>query len=415
MSSSPQHPHDSPALSTRASVMPRSSIRRLFTSAFALKREGVKVYGLHIGDPDFDMPQRIADGLSAAVAEGLTHYSPMAGIPALREAIRAHRQKRMGIDIPLNRVIVSQGATQALNSSMQLCVDSGSRVIFPMIYFPNYIQQSTLAGIDVDFHELDNSFQPYLDRLDSLVTPRTRAILINTPSNPTGVLFPPQTVRALYEFARRHNLWIISDEAYSDFVYRGEYLSPLSIDWEYPEAERRVIAIYSFSKSYAATGLRLGYMIAPNDNTAFRLELMNEPLTGSLTTPIQHAMVQALAVDDTDLRQKSLQERWQLAGDMLGESGLSYAQPDGGLFYFIDISPTGMNGDEFADRLLAEEHVAVVPGSGFGLVGSRDAAGNLSFAPNELAARCVRVSFAAPREDVQEGVKRLVGFIKRNS
>jgi aspartate/methionine/tyrosine aminotransferase len=415
MSSSPQPPHASPELSTRASVMPRSSIRRLFTSAFALKREGVKVYGLHIGDPDFNMPQRIADGLSEAVAAGHTHYSPMAGIPALRESIQVHRHKRMGIDIPLKRVIVSQGATQALNSSMQLCVDSGSRVIFPMIYFPNYIQQTTLAGIGVDFYELDNSFQPYLDRLDKLVTPETRAMLINTPSNPTGVLFPPETVRALYEFARRHDLWIISDEAYSDFVYRGEYLSPLSIDWEYPEEERRVIAIYSFSKSYAATGLRMGYMIAPTDNAAFRLELMNEPLTGSLTTPIQYAMVQALAVDDTAERCDKLRERWQLAGDMLGESGLSYAQPDGGLFYFIDISPTGMNGDEFADRLLAEEHVAVVPGSGFGLVGSYDKAGNLSFAPNELAARCVRVSFAAPREDVEEGVKRLVGFIKRNS
>ena len=415
MSSAPQHPHDSPALSIRATVMPRSSIRRLFTSAFALKSEGVKVYGLHIGDPDFAMPQRIADGLSEAVAAGHTHYSPMAGIPALREAIRAHRQKRMGIDIPLNRVIVSQGATQALNSSMQLCVDSGNHVIFPMIYFPNYIQQSTLAGINVDFYELDNGFQPYLDRLDSLLRPTTRAILINTPSNPTGVLFPPQTVRALYDFARRHDLWLISDEAYGDFVYRGEYLSPLSIDWEYPEEERRVIAIYSFSKSYAATGLRMGYMIAPNDNAAFRLELMNEPLTGSLTTPLQYAMVQALAVDDTATRCEDLRARWQLAGALLGDSGLNFAQPDGGLFYFIDISPTGMDGDEFADRLLAEEHVAVVPGSGFGLVGSHDAAGNPCFAPNALAARCVRVSFAAPKEDLEEGVKRLVGFIKRNS
>lgn len=395
--------------------MPRSSIRRLFTSAFALSSEGVKVYGLHIGDPDFDMPQRIADGVSDAIAAGHTHYSPMAGIPALRDAIVSHRQRRMGIEIPRNRVIVSQGATQALNSSLQLCVDSGRRVLFPMIYFPNYIQQSTLAGVEVDPYELDESFQPVLEKLEQQVTPDTRAMLINTPSNPTGVLFPPETVRALYELARRHNLWIISDEAYSDFVYRGEYLSPLSIDWEYTEEERRVIAVYSFSKSYAATGLRMGYMVAPNDEAAFRLELMNEPLTGSLTTPIQLAMVRALEVDDTAERRDALLERWKLAGELLAGCGLKFAQPDGGLFYFIDISPTGMDGDTFADRLLAEEHVAVVPGSGFGLVGSRDGDGNLGFEPNALAARCVRVSFAAPRADMEEGVKRLVGFIQRNS
>ncbi|MCB1218674.1 pyridoxal phosphate-dependent aminotransferase [bacterium] len=415
MSPAPQQSGLSPQLSTRASVMPRSSIRRLFTSAFALKSEGVKVYGLHIGDPDFDMPERIAEGVSDAIAAGHTHYSPMAGIPALREAIVRHRQARMGIEIPLNRVIVSQGATQALNSSLQLCVDSGNRVLFPMIYFPNYIQQSTLAGVEVDPYELDENFQPLLEKLEQQVRPETRAMLINTPSNPTGVLFPPQTVRALYEFARRHNLWVISDEAYSDFVYRGEYLSPLSIDWEYPEAERRVIAVYSFSKSYAATGLRMGYMIAPNESAAFRLELMNEPLTGSLTTPLQHAMVAALAEDDTAVRRDALLERWQLTGELLADCGLKFAYPDGGLFYFIDISPTGMDGDTFADRLLAEEHVAVVPGSGFGLVGSRDQDGNLSFAPNELAARCVRVSFAAPRTDLEEGVKRLVSFIRRNS
>ncbi len=415
MSTVPQQPGQHPALSMRASVMPRSSIRRLFTSAMTLKREGVKVYGLHIGDPDFRMPQRIADALTDAIEAGHTHYSPMAGIPALREAIQAHRNTRMDIDIPLNRVIVSQGATQALNSSLQLCVDSGNRVLFPMIYFPNYIQQSTLAGIEVDVYELDESFQPLLVRLEQQVTSKTRAMLINTPSNPTGVLFPPGTVRALYDFARRHNLWIISDEAYSDYVYRGEYLSPLSIDWEFPEEERRVIAIYSFSKSYAATGLRMGYMVAPNDETAFRLELMNEPLTGSLTTPLQWAMVQALAEDDTAVRRNALLERWQLAGELLAECGLRFAKPDGGLFYFIDISPTGMDGDTFADRLLAEEHVAVVPGSGFGLVGSRGEDGNLSFTPNELAARCVRVSFAAPLADLEEGVKRLVGFIRRKS
>ncbi|MCB1220495.1 MAG: pyridoxal phosphate-dependent aminotransferase [Planctomycetales bacterium] len=415
MSPAPQQSGTGPELSTRASVMPRSSIRRLFTSAFALSSEGVKVYGLHIGDPDFDMPQRIADGVSDAIAAGHTHYSPMAGIPALRDAIVSHRQRRMGIEIPRNRVIVSQGATQALNSSLQLCVDSGQRVLFPMIYFPNYIQQSTLAGVEVDPYELDESFQPVLEKLEQQVTPDTRAMLINTPSNPTGVLFPPETVRALYDFARRHNLWVISDEAYSDFVYRGEYLSPLSIDWEYPEEERRVIAVYSFSKSYAATGLRMGYMLAPNDSAAFRLELMNEPLTGSLTTPLQYAMVRALEVDDTAERRDALLERWQLAGELLAGCGLKFASPDGGLFYFIDISPTGMDGDTFADRLLAEEHVAVVPGSGFGLVGSRDAAGTLAFTPNALAARCVRVSFAAPRADMEEGVKRLVAFIRRNS
>jgi len=410
--------------------MPRSSIRRLFNAAKALEAQGVDVYRLDIGDPDFTMPDRMSEAISAALARGETHYSPMPGIPELRAAIAAHASRQ--IEVMLSpaeaargkqrtgkqlfdaaQVVASQGATQALNACMQLCCERGGGVLLPAVYFPNYIQQIALAGIDARFYQLDERFQPRLSELEGLATPKLCALLINTPSNPTGALFPPATVRALYDFAREHNLWIISDEAYWDFVFEGEHLSPLAVDLEYPEAERRVLAIFSFSKSYAATGLRMGYTVTPREDVAAQLGLLNEPLTGSLTTPLQWGMLAALEIDDAGERRESLHGRRQLACDILRHSGFDVKPPAGGLFYFIDVSATGLDADAFADALLAEEHVAVVPGSGFGLVPKRDAQGRLSFTPNELARRCVRICFAVPEARLREGVARMASFIAR--
>jgi aspartate aminotransferase len=408
------HPHG-PAISRRSAVMPRSAIRRIFNAAIALQDAGRDVVRLDIGDPDFDLPARISEAVAGAFASHRTHYSAMVGMPEARNAIADHMERRFNMPGPdedrYGRIVVNQGATQALNSAMQLCCDAGESILLPEVYWPNYIQQVTLAGIRPRFYRVDDNFQPHLPDLAALTDGTTRAVLMNSPSNPTGALFPEETVRAIYDFCRERGLWLISDEAYCDFVYEGEHVSPLALDWEHPVEERRVIGVFSFSKSYAATGLRLGWTVTPRDDVTLTLATMNEPLTGSLTTPLQLGLAAGVGVEDAAERRDALRGRWQLCGEILTESGLSFDPPAGGIFYFVDISPTGMSADEFADTLLEQEGVAVVPGSGFGLQPTFHEDGRVTFAPGERSARCVRLCFAVAEERLREGVKRMARFI----
>jgi aspartate aminotransferase len=402
------------ASSQRARELPRSGIRKIYNAARELEARGIDVIRLDIGDPDFNLPERVTEATNEAMLRGETHYSPMIGLPEARSAIASHMGERIGMPEGnrLDHIVVNQGATQGLNAAMQLTCGIGDSLLMPEIYWPNYIQQTVLGGIQPRFYRLTDRFQPVLEDLETLCDETTRAVLVNTPSNPTGALFPPETVRAIYDFAVSRGLWIISDEAYCDFVYEGDHLSPLQLDWERPPEQRRVVAVYSFSKSYAATGLRLGWTISPRADVTLQLATMNEPLTGSLTTPLQFGMAAALENDDTQLRRDALRPRWEHAGQVLRESGLPFDPPAGGLFYFIDISATGLPAEAFAAELLEEQNVAVVPGDSFGLQPTRHADGTTTFAAGERAQRCVRLCFAVPEECLREGVKRIAQFIQ---
>jgi len=399
-----------PAISRRAATMPFSSIRRVFQAVQQLADEGIEVIPLHIGDPDFALPARISQAISTALNEGQTHYSSMPGIWPLREAIAAHLERKYGVACGARRVVCSHGATQALNACLHLTCDAGSNILMPEVYFPNCLQQAILANVEPRFYLLDETYQPRLGALDSLVDDQTRAILINSPSNPTGAVFPVETMQALHEFARARGLWLISDEAYIDFVYEGTYRSPLQLDWQYPEAERCVLTVFSCSKSYAATGLRMGWTVAPREAVAVRLGLINEPMTGSLATPLQWGVIAALSTDDTEGRRDSLNHRRRLVADILAQHGIPFVPAAGGMFLFLDVSATGMTGDEFADALLAQERVAIVPGSGFGQAPGDTDDGQPAFAPCELARRAVRVCFGIAEDKLVEGLKRLARF-----
>ncbi len=401
-------------LSRRSAQMPQSSIRRIFNAAMELQRQGRNVVRLDIGDPDLDLPERIADGVTEAFHQRRTHYSAMTGIRELREAIALHLEASRDVACGLEQVTVTQGGTQALNAALQLTCDPGDTILMPEVYWPNCIQQTTLAGVNPKFYPLDDRFQPCLEALEDVLGPGLKAILVNSPSNPTGAVFPPQVVEAIYDFADRHDLWIISDEAYTDYVFDVPHLSPLQLDWEQAPSLRRVLAVFSFSKSYAATGLRMGWVVAPDRHVARRLALLNEPLTGSLTTPLQWGLVQAFAEDDAGRRRHAVRRRRDLAHSLMTESGISVAPPQGGLFYFLDVSSSGMNGDRFADRLLEEEGVAVVPGSGFGLHPRSDPAGGVRFEAAPRADRCVRICFAVPEEALRKGIPRLAEFLRRS-
>jgi aspartate aminotransferase len=408
--------HHGPQASPRAQDMPRSPIRRIFNAARELEADGVDVIRLDIGDPDFTLPPRVSAGISASLARGETHYSPMAGVPALREAIGGHLKRRHSLpasaETVAHHVVVNQGATQALNSALNYTCGLGDSILLPEIYFPNYIQQCTLAGVRPRFYPLDAGYVASPAGLARADGERVRAVLMNSPGNPTGAVFPAGIVSAIQRFCVEHGLWLISDEAYCDMVFEGETLLPLVPDWQLAPEARCVISVFSFSKSYAATGLRLGWMLLPTLDAAGTLSVMNEPFTGSLTTPLQWGMVEALRVDDAAERREALRPRWRLTAQALRDSGLPFEPPGGGLFFFVDVSATGLSGEDFALRLLREHSVAVVPGAGFSLVPHYGADGRISFAPNPRAERCVRLCFGGPAERLAVGVERMVSFIR---
>ncbi|HUG44590.1 MAG TPA: pyridoxal phosphate-dependent aminotransferase [Acidobacteriota bacterium] len=402
-----------PELSRRSKNLPASPIRRIFALASQIEESGEEVFRLDIGDPDFILPSRIRDGIVRALAEGETRYSAMAGISALRSALAAHMNRKMGLGIGPQQIVVHQGATQALNAAILMTCGPSRTLLLPEIYWPNYLQQAILGSVRTRFYPLTQEFLPDIGRLRRHFTPGMRALLVNSPANPTGAVHLPRVVRAIYAFAREHNLWILSDEAYVDFVFEGETLSPLQIDSEFPEQERRVVGLYSFSKSFAATGLRMGWSVWPSVEAGQLAGRMNEPLTGSLTTPLQWGMVEALREDDSGQRREALRPRRDLVSAVFRKRGLKISPPAGGLFYFVDVRPTGLSGEEFADQLLREERVAVVPGRGFGLVPTTGEKGGLQFEASSMAERCVRLCFAVPEELLREGVSRFASFFLR--
>ncbi len=403
-----------PSLSRRSLAIPPSPIRRLFNMAISLERSGEKVFRLDIGDPQLQMPARISEGIRTAIEAGHTHYSPMNGIPELREAIAGHMSRRLGSPVNAKRVVVSQGASQGLNAALQLTCDVGDTLLLPEVHWPNYLQQAVLAGVNTRFYDLNDRFQPRLEHLAQQIDGSVKAILVNSPSNPTGAVFPRSVVEALDNLAQRFDLWLLSDDAYTDYSFDQPCFSALELDCLRPRPERRVLGIYSFSKSYACTGMRMGWTVTPTVEVADQLALLNEPLTGSVTTPIQWGMVRALEEDDTADRREVLNRRRLLAGGLLAGAGQPVELPAGGLFYFLDIGSTGLDSEQFAQQLLEEERVAVVPGTGFSLRSRREADGRIITEASPRARTHIRLCFAVGEAELQEGIARLAAFVARN-
>jgi aspartate aminotransferase len=416
-----------PVPSLRSSLIPFSPIRTMFRLADEMERAGGgPVYRLHVGDPDFAPPDSVLEATTAALRGGKTHYASTAGVQELRAAIGEKARTRNAIAATTEHVIVTPGSTQALFSTLEVLFGPGEETLLPEIYWPNYVQQVLLLGGKPVFYPLGAGYQPDVEATRRLVTPRTRAILINSPSNPTGAVFPRPTIRALYELARDRDLWVLSDEAYEDFVFGGEHVSPASFERDLPESERRVFTLFTFSKSYAMTGLRLGCIVAPSLHAATLLRKCQEPLVASAATPTQWGAIPALGRQEregVERMRDTYRRRRDLALSLLRPAGLADYLPEGAFYIMADISPTGMTGDAFAEALLREERVAVAPGAGFALLpefhpdGSLRAVPSPSGAPdyptNPKARHRVRIAFCVSDEDLKEGLIRLVRFADR--
>jgi aspartate aminotransferase len=391
-----------PEVSRRSQWIPFSPIRAMFRLADEMERAGRgPVIRLHVGDPDFPPPDAVVDATHAAMRAGRTHYAPSVGIHDLRVALAEKVARRNGLAAGPEQVIVAPGSTEALVAVMALTLHPGDEILIPEVYWPNYVQQALLASARPVFYPLGDGYVPDAAGVRRAATPRARVLLINSPSNPTGAVFPERTLRALYDLARERDLWILSDEAYEDIVFDARHVSPGSFEAALPESERRVISLFTFSKSYAMTGFRLGYIVAPGASASTLLRKVQEPLVGSTAAMIQWGGLAALREEAGAARMReAYRRRRDLAVSRLREAGLVDYTPQGAFYVLADVSASG-----FA---LAPEF-----GPDGAPVGAMTAAGAPEYPVLAKARHRVRIAFCVSDEELTEGLARFVRFAER--
>lgn len=377
--------------SSIASTMPVSRIREIMELAW----EDPEVIHLEVGEPDFPTPEHVVEAAYEAARTGHTRYAPNAGLPELREALADKVTRRNRYEANPDQVLVTQGGIQALYLVLLALLEPGDEVMLPDPAWPNFRMIAHLLGARVLPYPLvsEGDFLPRLEDLERLVTPRTRAILVNTPSNPLGTVVPRELVDTLLEFARRRELWYISDEVYDEIVFDDAFVSAGAV----ADASDRLVSIYSFSKVYAMTGWRVGYLVAPPD-LAKLLTGMQEPIVSCVNTPAQLAALAAVTGPQDIVREmrESYQERRDELLEILERGNLPSSQPSGAFYVWTDVSAANVPSMDFARSLIEREHVAVAPGSAFG----------------DLGEGYVRLSLASSREDLLDGASRLVRFVQ---
>ncbi|MGB4137103.1 MAG: pyridoxal phosphate-dependent aminotransferase [Microbacterium sp.] len=376
-----------PSIAPGAAHMPRSGIRRVMDAAW---KSGEPFIGMHVGEPDFAPPPHVVLAAQEAYAEGETHYVPNAGIPALRRAIAEKVSAQNGIAASPEQIIVTAGGSQALHLAFTLTVAPGDEVLIPDPGWPNFAMAvELLDGVPVRYPlAADRGFLPDVDALGALVTDRTRAILVNSPSNPLGTVIPEETMRRLVAFAAEHDIWLLSDECYDALTYGVESVSPARLD-----TAGVVISAFSFSKTYAMTGVRVGYLVVPEGIGPIAAKLQ-EPMVSCINVPAQFAALAALTGDQAhvSVMRDSYAERRRLAMDALDRVGIPYIEPLGAFYIWVDLREiAGDSVEEFAMALLERERVAIAPGTAFGAHGEGWA----------------RLSLATDSDDIVRGIERI--------
>lgn len=376
-----------PTLAPGAETMPRSGIRQVMDLAWSLPDP---VIGLHVGEPSFTPPDHVIEAARAAYAAGDTHYVPNAGVGELRQALAHKVTTRNGFSVTPEQVIVSAGGAQALHVALSLTLRAGDEVLIPDPGWPNYAMAVMLLQATPVRYPLrpENGFRPDPAELATLVTDRTRVIVVNTPSNPLGTVLPAADVEELVRFAERNDLWLLSDECYDALTFGPEHVGPGRFD-----RDGRVLSAFSFSKTYAMTGLRVGYLVATEEVTSQAAKLQ-EPMIACVNAPAQAAALAALRGPQDAVRamRDAYQERRDLALTQLDAQGMGYLKPEGAFYLWIDVRDRS-RGDVaiWAMDLLRNEHVAVAPGTTFGPLGEGWA----------------RLSLATATEDLLEGIRRI--------
>jgi aspartate aminotransferase/aminotransferase len=377
--------------SALAQALPRSGIREVMD----LARQMDDVIILVVGEPSFNTPAHIIDAAATAAHGGTTKYTPNAGLPGIRAAVAERYTRKFGRTVAPSDVLVTAGAVNALAAIVAGIAEEGDEILIPDPGWPNYVSMIELARTVPVRYPLrpENEYLPEISEIEERITPRTKALIINNPSNPTGAVFPEETVRALVELAQKHDLWLISDEIYEDLIFAGEHVPAARFDAE------RVITVSGVSKSYAMTGWRIGWAIT-NPELVALCGKIQEALVSCPPAVSQAAAEAALRgpQDAVEEMRAAYQRRRDLVREILEPVELLPTIPEGAFYAMVDLRGAGMPSRDLSRLLLEEERVAAAPGSTFG----------------DVAEGMVRISLATADDDLAEGCRRIVHFAERH-
>ena len=378
----------------RVDEIGESPILSLISRIFELRQRGERVLGLHIGEPDFETPRGIREAATRAMNEGFTHYVAAQGLPELRSAIAARLAERHHVPASAADVTVLP-AKYAIYASLLATTAPGDEVLLPD---PTYLfeQPVRLVGANPVYFPLGREFSFDAGALEAAITPRSKVLILVTPANPTGRLLRRSEIKAALEIAREHSLTVLSDETYESLIYEGTHVSPASLA---EGGSPAVVTIGSFSKVYAMTGWRAGFAAAPPIVRDRLVKIIEHTLT-CVPPFIQKACEWALAhagPDEARFREVFRERRDHLLARLDDLPGISYARPEGA-FYVFPRYALRWTSIEFANRLLEEERLAIVPGVAFGPRGEGH----------------VRISYSVPVEYLDDGMARLGRFLERH-
>ena len=378
---------------TITAIAPSATLA-ITSKAAELKAQGIKVCAFAAGEPDFNTPDCIKKVCAAALNADKTRYVAAAGLPELRAALCEKLQKENGVAYEPSQVLVANGGKHALSQVFQTLINPGDEVIIPAPFWLSYPEMVRVAGGIPVFVKtsVEDGFLMSPEQLEAAITPRTVAVVMNSPSNPTGMMYTPDQLRAIGEVAINHDLWIVSDEIYEKMVYGDVQQASMAAFG--PEFYDHTITVNGFSKTFAMTGWRLGYAAGPKPFMKALFALQSH-MASAPNTFTQWGAIAALqeAGPDVDTMVKAFTERRDRIYQLISAiPGIKCPKPDGAFYVFPDISSFGLTSLEFAARLLEEKHVAVVPGIAFG------------------DDSCVRLSYACSMDNIEEGLSRFADF-----
>ena len=383
-------------LAARVSQVTPSLTLAIAAKAKAMKAEGIDVCSFSAGEPDFDTPAHIKAAAAKALDEGKTKYGPAAGEPKLKEAIARKLQKDNHLDYKPENVIVTNGGKHSLYNLIVALIDPGDEVIIPSPYWLSYPEMVTLVGGKSVIVPTDAStgYKITPEQLRKAITPKTKLFVLNSPSNPTGMVYTPEEIKALAEVVVDADIYVVSDEIYEKILYDGA--QHISIGSLGKEIFDRTLISNGFAKAYSMTGWRLGYLAGPLEIIKAASTIQGHS-TSNVCTFAQYGAIAALedSQDCVEEMRLAFAKRRQVMLDGLNSiPGLSTVKPDGAFYLFPDISRTGLKSLEFCDALIEEHQVAVIPGVAFG------------------ADNNIRLSYATDLATIEKGLERLDKFVR---
>ena len=376
-----------PSIAKHVKELPSNQIREITQAAWATPNAIV----LSIGEPAFPVPRHILDAGIAALDRDETNYTPNEGIAPLRRSFAARFSSRSGIEVDPSRIYVTAGAQQGLHLAMSMLLDAGDEVLIPNPGYPTFTMTTQLVhALPVSYPlRPDNGFQPRISDLEELVSPRTRLLVLNSPSNPLGAVFSKELTRNLVEFAARHDLWILSDECYEAFTYGVPHVSPARFDTN----PQRVLTSLTLSKTFGLTGLRIGALVLP-EGLGKEFNAVMESIVSCVGASPQYAAVAALTgpSDYIEAAAHHYRSNRDAATAVLASLNIPYLDADGAFYLWADMShATGGDVRSWVRTFLAEQGVAVAPGTAFGSNGEG----------------WIRIALCTDRESLLTGVSRL--------